>query len=175
MKKNHLILSLLLPLFFIAACSDPKPISYTSLTGGFAVVVPAPLEESELNNGDSVVHIFKLENNGYYYGVSYIEFPKETILPSNIENKFDGARDGALRNNQGKLISEEKILFDGYPGRMVVIGFNQSDSDMIMISKYFVISNRLYIILGISKSNKDNTLVIEKFINSFKLTNLKKT
>ena len=171
MKRKPLILHLIFTLLFISACSDPKPINYTSSLGRFSVIVPAPLEESSTTidspAGEIVMHSFMLEKKGYGYGVMYFDVPDGIKTNSNIEEMLDNSRDGAVRNVKGTLISEEKIIFNGYPGRKIVVG--SSESDMIFRAKLIAVASRLYIIIVASDSKKDNLSPIEEFFNSFKL------
>jgi hypothetical protein len=70
--------------------------------------------------GTSKLYMFILEADGgkAAYMVAYNDFPAELIDDDVAQMALDGARDGAVRNVKGKLLSTKKItLLKKHPGR----------------------------------------------------------
>ena len=126
MRKTSIFLITLMLACCLASCSAPPTIKeFKSEAGGFSVMTPAPLQEAvqpvETQGGKIDLHLFSAQQDDIAYFVAYCDYAPELARPDNAEKMLDGARDGAVGNTHGKLISETNITLAGHPGREVVI------------------------------------------------------
>jgi len=82
---------------------------------------------------------------------------------------LDGAVEGAIKNVQGKLVFDNKIKYNGYPGRNIKIEIN---GGFIYINAYLV-ENSMYITQVICLTANDGNTDIERFLNSFEIIKTK--
>lgn len=105
------------------------------------------------------------------YSVTSSEYPKEHIdshlKHDNLNTFFKNAIDGMIKKVNGKLLSETKIKLDNYPGREVKIDFK--DGLAIIKTRIYLVDNNVYFLQTITKTEKENNKLIEKFLNSFSI------
>ena len=94
-----------------------------------------------------------------------------TALPSNAPSasttqRLDGARDGAVKNVKGKLISEKQIRLDRYPGRELLI---EPQTGVYIHQRIFMVEDRLIQAVAVSRS-KQASDDITRFFQSVKLS-----
>lgn len=148
-------------------------------TSDFQILYPK-LPSSQTQTINSVIGDLKVTGHIYNaskdttdanltYGVLTTEYP-DTLVHSDkkeiLSNFFRSATDGAVKNVNGKLISEKEIELDGFPGRDIKIDLK---GFAVMRMKAFLVKNKLYMLQTITKTEKDGNQSVEKFMNSFKL------
>jgi hypothetical protein len=161
--------------FCLASCSAaPTLKEFKSEAGRFSVMTPALLEETvqpvETQGGKLDLHLFAGQwgNIGYY--VSYCDYPPELAQTDRLEKMLDGARDGAVGNVQGRLISEARIDLSGHPGRELVIETGaQVAPGARLQGRMFMVQNRLYQIMVVVPRAEKVPREGEQFLQSFKL------
>ncbi|WP_298420867.1 hypothetical protein [uncultured Kordia sp.] len=82
---------------------------------------------------------------------------------------LDGAVEGAVKNVQGKLVYDNKVKFNGYPGRSIKI---KMQDGFIYINAYLV-ENPMFITQVICLTDKDKNASIQRFLNSFEIIKTK--
>ncbi|MFI5332000.1 MAG: hypothetical protein ACHQ2F_13355 [Desulfobaccales bacterium] len=175
MRKNTLFLITLMLAGCLASCSAPPSIKeFKSETGGFAVMSPAPLQESvqplETKGSKIDLHLFSAQQDEIAYFVAYCEYAPDLAKPDNAEKMLDGARDGSVSNTQGKLTSETKITLAGHPGREVVVEARGEDRPAVTIKgRLFMVKNRLYQVTVVAPRARAGDKAVDDFLQSFKL------
>jgi hypothetical protein len=139
--------------------------------GRFAVQMPGPPKEqtNKVNTavGPIDVHMFVLSpdpNTAYIVG--YSDYPEEMIKKSDIQKVLDGARDGAVKNVNGKLDWEKKITIDKHPGRDFAISTEHFEGR----DRIYLVNARLYQVMVVGSKDFITDKVAQKFLDSFKLT-----
>jgi len=174
MKKITMISSILI-VILLSACGSTGPEKFTSEEGAFSVISPLPLEEStqsiDTELGLIEVHFFMAEQVDRAYMVGYSDYPQDFVDQSDPQAMLDGARDGAVGNINGKLVSEIKVLLDDqYPGREIVVtAMLDQDQEGTLKERMFLVGNRLYQVMVIAPSGDMGVQEMDEFINSFKL------
>jgi len=84
-----------------------------------------------------------------------------------VDKFFRGAVDGGVSSAHGKLLTEEIIQLDGYPGRKFRADIQ--DGVAVMTMKAYLVKNKLYMLQVITESKKDFNKSMDKFMNSFTL------
>lgn len=151
--------------------TKPASNEYKSVGGRFSILFPKdPKEEKQTTDtdvGSIDSYSFTVEDKSIVYMVTYNDYPADAMISADVDTVLDGARDGALNSTNSKLISETKIQIDGYSGREIKA--QTSKDNMIIVSRIYLVKNRLYQILALAThENCDNSSYI-KFFNSFKL------
>lgn len=141
----------------------------------------APANESQTVN--TAIGELKLYNHSYevpdgvqddnlVYVLSETEFPDTSTINSKsskevIDKFFRGAVDGGVSNAHGKLLTEETIQLDGFPGKKFRAGVQ--DGAAIMTIKTYLVKNKLYMLQVITETKKDFNKSMDKFMRSFML------
>lgn len=97
------------------------------------------------------------------YPDSLINSGKKELLPQ----FFRASVDGAVKNVNGKLISEKEISIEGFPGREVNVDYGNGQA--IISFRMYLVHNRAYFIQTLSEKEKAANKDAVRFMNSFKL------
>ena len=113
-----------------------------------------------------------IEDDNLGYLLSETEFGDRSGINSDsskaqVDKFFRGAVDGGVSSAHGKLLTEEIIQLDGYPGRK----FRAEIKDGLAVTtmKAILVKNKLYMIQVITDTKKDFNKSMEKFMSSFTL------
>jgi hypothetical protein len=99
------------------------------------------------------------------YPDSLINSNKKELLQGFFRNSIDGA----IKNVDGKLISESEIELNGFPGREVKIDYGNGLA--IIFLRLYLVKNNVYFVQTITQTAKDGNADVRKFHQSFKLKN----
>ncbi|MCC7029456.1 MAG: hypothetical protein IT257_04055 [Chitinophagaceae bacterium] len=104
------------------------------------------------------------------YGLFSTIYP-DSVISSNkketVPKFFRGAIDGAVKNVNGKLLSEKEITIGKYPGREIKVDFNEGQAVISM--RCYLVKNVMYILQVITLTPKAGNASIAKFFDSFAL------
>ena len=150
------------------------PEDYTSAAGGFKVRFPGKPKESETPLPPPLTGTAKLltaEVNGVAYTANFMDFGVP-IGPDQQSKSLNGARDGAVANTKGKLVSEKSIsLGANQPGREIVINAGVPQGSIVIRQRFFLAGSRLYQVLVVATSEaRTRDEMANNFLESFKLT-----
>lgn len=184
------IATLALGLLFVTACGGSTPAAGAETTpaagpalswsvlapdnSGFRVEFPGTPQEvhQEIPTDIGPVHatMYQLEMNGgsLAYLVAFNDYPAELIAQSSAEAMLNGARDGAVGNVSGSLVSEERIQIGEFPGRDIVVDVPAQGAKTR--ARIFLVRNRLYqtVVAGTSTDDLTNANAMH-FFQSFQL------
>lgn len=113
----------------------------------------------------------KTKDENLVYLSNTTDFPDSLVNSDKKENHaeiFRNAIDGAVKNVEGKLLSEKVIGFSGFPGREFRIDLQNGAA--VITAQCFLVKNRMYILQVITETKKAPNATMEKFFNSFRLT-----
>ncbi len=119
-----------------------------------------------------IMHAPTSGDDNAVYSVIRSDYPKEQFKDADDEYNatvLNGAVNGAVSNVQGKLLFDEKITFNGYPGRSIKI---EIQGGFIYINAYLV-ENSMFITQVICLSSNDENPSIKRFLDSFELIKVK--
>lgn len=111
------------------------------------------------------------EGEGMLYIVSTLQFPlgiANSSMAKNLDDFFRYTIDYELNTLPGKLLSEKKIELDGFEGRAITIDYQ--DSLILVTMNIYFIGDRIYTLQTGSRFDKDKSLQINRFFNSFKVS-----
>jgi len=155
---------LFISLLLVACNREP----FSPAGGGFSVQMPRTPEDQskvlETPIGSIKLNLFLCTYGKWVYMASYADHDK---LAGDVEEILDGAREGALKNGNNKLISEESISLEGNPGR----DFRMEAPDGMRIRvKIILAGTRLYQVGVVTPKNDSYSPKVEKYLASFRLT-----
>lgn len=106
------------------------------------------------------------------YSVIRSDYPKEQFKNADADynaSVLDGAVKGAVSNVNGTLVYDNKVTFNGYPGRSIKISIQ---GGFIYINAYLV-ENSMFITQVICLVDKDENKSIKRFLDSFEIIKTK--
>jgi hypothetical protein len=122
----------------------------------------------EISIYDATKDTFATTN--FIYALVTTEYPDTAVNSNKKENIaifFRGAIDQAVKNVAGKILSEQAIELDGFPGRAVKVSF---DNDMAVVNmRGYLVHNKLYMLQVIAETGKDQNPLLLRFLHSLKL------
>jgi len=125
---------------------------------GTEVVKPMPMPAIHTT---LQTHEFPVETSAGYFMMSYVDYPQEFTLDP--EKALPGARDGAVANVHGELISSAVVQSNGLPA----MRFSASTPSKTRVEAMCVLrTNRLYMLMLLQKTPHAEDA--EKFFQSFK-------
>lgn len=133
--------------------------------------------------GELSLDMYMLEMVGemdsvYAYLAMHSFYPKENVHSNNKElmpQFFEGVVNGAVQNVNGKLVSNNVIEAEGFPGRDVVIeiGHNEAEKAHIRM-KIYLVENQMIMLQTVTPPNasmcKDATTFFASFVLKKKAT-----
>lgn len=148
---------------------------------GFEILFPAkPKFNSQTTNsaiGPLVINMYMSEtpdqaqDENLVYSVMTTVYPDSLVSSDKKEQLpafFRGAIDGGVENVKGKLLSEEEIETQGYPGRKIKISFSENN---YIISMYaYLVKNKMFMLQVVAAAKKENHKSARQFFESFKLS-----
>ncbi|MBO6606456.1 hypothetical protein [Psychroserpens sp.] len=175
MKKT--VLTLLIAVCSVVSMSAQIWETFKSLDHEFKVLFPyepqfqvqkVPSAVGELDMNMYMATATDLDSDNMLYSVIRSDYPTEMFenpTPEFIKSVLDGAVNGAVTNVQGKLLSDETISFNKFPGRSIKI---ETTMGLLYINTYLV-NNSMFITQVICTPDKDNNESIKRFQESFEL------
>src|SRR5262245_9132548 len=148
------LLLLVVPALSIAFAADDSPDKdwkeYTPKGAGFSIKMPAmPMEDEVPAGGKERIKVYKyvLPENGGLYQAGYNEITgnAEQASAKEKDKLLDSNRDSSIKIMKGKLLKENKISLEKYPGRDVF--FEAEEGKLAGRFRTYLVKNRLYHLL----------------------------
>ena len=153
------------------ACGQQPWLRMESKGGRFAVSMPGrPTDSTKHVNasyGPVEVHISAVSLGDTAFVVMYSDYPSEYLKAQDSKAILDDARDGAVANTQGTLLSELLITRDGNPGRDIKISV--AEGKATSQDRLVLVGRRLYQLIVVTTVSRSNSPAIERFRDSFEL------
>jgi hypothetical protein len=102
--------------------------------------------------------------------VAFADYPQQIIDSTDPQKLLEGAKNGAISNVNGKLVSETKVSFNGLPARDVVI---EVPGKAFITARFILAGPRFYELMLIAPKAKGHEQDISQFFNSFKIDGVK--
>lgn len=155
---------------FIFGQQQEKPWQeFVSEEGNFAVLMPGtPLPQPPIDSGGIEVHNYTYSQKELGYLISYNILPSKLLKQVSTKETLDFTVRGLLGRANGKLISSSDIKLDDYPGKKVKIEGN----NLFFYGQIFVVKQRVYYVMVLSKMDPSSLKESETFLSSFKLVSI---
>jgi hypothetical protein len=154
-----------------ASVKQPEWQQIGSQDGRFAVMMPEfpdyDVQDVLTPVGTLKLHIFSVSAEDSVFMAAYNDYPEFIVNSGDAGKMLDGARDGAVSNVSGKLLSESQIRLQGYPGRELWIEADVDGQDGLARARIYLVGRRLYQILVAGPKNQFPNHDAERCLNSF--------
>jgi hypothetical protein len=114
--------------------------------------------------------MFVAEHGQQAWLVGYSDYPEATVKASDPATMLAGARDGAVANANGQLVSDVEVTLNGYPGREFSAAVTQNGQEFVLRQRVYMVGNRLYQVLVLVPKGEEDSPEVEAFFQSFQLT-----
>ena len=137
---------------------------------GFKVELPSTPKEKKqqlkVGAGSVEVTLFICEApKDVTYVIGVTQFPESDVQGAE-EQRLRNARDAAVKNAEGKLAYDRKVVLAGHPGRELWISTKE---DGMIHSRIYAVKHRLYQTMAIGSKELIETKETARFLDSFKL------
>ena len=141
---------------------------FSSDTGRFSVLVPEiPEEKTETVNsahGPYTTHLFIVKDTTSVYLIGWVDY--DPSFNFNRQAELEANRDNFVKGISATLVNSRATVIDGYSA----IEFSAETADRIFKSRVLMVGRRPYQIVIGSPKGLDDTAIVERFFNSFKVS-----
>jgi hypothetical protein len=141
---------------------------FSSPNGRFSVLIPEiPEEKTETTdsaNGPYTTHLFVVRDTTSVYLIGWVDY--DPSFNFNRQAELEANRDNFVKGIKATLLSSKATTIDGYNA----IEFTAEAGDRIFKSRVFLVGRRPYQIVIGSPKGMDDTALVERFFNSFKVS-----
>jgi hypothetical protein len=116
--------------------------------------------------GPVSIRVYTLEVQGVTFAISLTELPKPLAGVNQIDQSLDGMSAGAAQASGGKVVSQRRIRYAGFPGTEFDIEMPGGKGSMR--TRGCVVKQRIYAV-GVGPKDKLTSQDLEKFFDSFKV------
>ena len=169
-----------LSLFVIAVaticfgCMAPPWKDVTIGDTGFKAMMPAvptPFEKEFPSAFGTYKVQFKALTYTYItFTMSVSDFPEGYVKSSTVDTILVSARDAAIAEIKGKLVSEKSITYKGIPGREITYSFGTGKSLRTAIARIYLGGTRLFQVHGAVLASSSYEKDVIRFLDSVEIT-----
>ena len=112
------------------------------------------------------------ENDNLVYSVVRSDYPADNFIDADAaynNSVLDGSVDGAVTNVDGKLIFDNKVKLNGYPGRSIKIEIQGA----CLYMNTYLVDNSMFVSQVVCLTDKDGNSSIKRFLDSFEIIKTK--
>jgi hypothetical protein len=153
------------------SCAQPPWFAFKPQDGSFLAQFPVEPTKSiktiDTALGQTDVTFYTASEKQQTYSVTVAEYSADHIKEVGPAAFLDEARDGAIANTRGKLVSETSFDLKGNPGRD--ISLNVGGSSGSFRYRLILVGNRLYQVIVAGPSDQADASQVKRFLDSFSL------
>lgn len=159
-----------------AACAPSEWREMEISEGGFKVLMRGEAHyvrhDLETPAGKMTAHLYSSDRPESYFAVGYSDYPLALIVGSKPDALFTSVRDTWVRRIKGRLVATDDTLklADRYPGMEFTAEGRDAQGETFVQSRLFLVDQRLYQLVAMGRKNEVSQGVINRFLNSFRLT-----
>lgn len=178
-RKIHLFLIIIIPTILSFNLSNTWYL-LESKACGYKIEFPQkPTEspqvvDSELGKLKMNIFMYDASSNGkdenMMYMINYTEYPISRVNSDNkqqLATIYRNSIDAAVKNVNGKLLSEKSIVLKGFVGKEIKVDLKEDHAVINM--RVYLVKNKMYMIQVFTDVKKDSNQSIIHFMNSFNL------
>ncbi len=141
---------------------------FTSEEGRFSVMLPGTPKFSQTikdtSIGDLEENNYSLKKKNIDFSIEYLDLPILSRIIG-LKNIFKRSKNGLLEEEKGEELSFVSIKQDGLRGAELIYETRRQKGK----ARFFLKRNRLYVLVVSIQKKSDDDIVMDKFLNSFKV------
>lgn len=141
---------------------------FSSDTGRFSVLMPEiPEEKTETTDsahGPYTTHLFIVKDTTSVYLIGWVDY--DPSFNFNRTAELEANRDNFVKGINATLVSSRATTIDSYSA----IEFTAETTDRVFKSRVYMVGRRPYQIVIGSPKGMDDTALVNRFFNSFKVS-----
>lgn len=140
---------------------------FTSVPGRFSVFMPGvpedKVETTPSEHGPYTTHMFVLKRRPNVYLIGWVDY--DPSFNFNRQAELEANRDQFVKNLQATLLTTQNLTIDGYP----TLEFTAEVPERVFKARVYMVGRRPYLIVISSPKGVDDTVNVNRFLNSFKV------
>ena len=141
---------------------------FSSDEGRFSVVIPGipedKVETKPSDHGPYTTHLFILRNQQHVFLIGYVDY--DPSFNFNRQAELEMNRDNFIKGLGATLLTTRSLKIDGYS----VLEFTAENPQKVFTSRVYMVGRRPYQIVIGSPKGVDDSVNINRFFNSFKVS-----
>jgi hypothetical protein len=130
---------------------------------------PSKTDQTQTTIAGAVpVRMYTLDKGSEAYIVGYSEYPSAVFASKDTDTLLNGARDGAVNNAHGQVLSERPLSQGSYVGRE--IKGKAPDQNYGFTIHLYLANPRMYMLIYLKQGDQPISDDGKKFLDSFKIT-----
>src|ERR1051325_8749983 len=142
-------------------------VQFASDEGNFSVLMPKipedKAETTQSSHGPYTTHLFIVRDDVSVYLIGWVDY--DPSFNFNRQAELEANRDNFVKGIKATLISTKPTIIDGYSA----LEFTAETSDRIFKSRVLMVGRRPYQIVIGSPKGMDDSALVNRFFNSFKV------
>ena len=143
-------------------------VNFASEEGRFSVLMPeVPEDKAETTDsahGPYTTHLFVVRDTTSVYLIGWVDYDPSFNFDRRAE--LEANRDNFVKGIKAKLLTTRPTMIDGYSA----IEFTAETDDRIFKSRVYMVGRRPYQIVIGSPKGQDDSVNVNRFFNSFKVS-----
>jgi hypothetical protein len=120
--------------------------------------------------GKMEAHLYSSDSDDAYFAIGYSDYPLALIVGGSPQQLFAGVRDTWVRRLEGRLVStDDRIAAGKHPGYAFSADGKAKGADAILDARLYLVDQRLYQIVAISRRQAIAQGVVNRYLDSFRL------
>ena len=142
---------------------------FKSEEGRFSVLMPGIPEDPEIKttpseHGPYTTYMIILKNPPHVFLVGWVDY--DPSFNFNRQAEIEMNRDNFVKGLKATLLTSRHLTIDGYPA----LEFTAEVNDRVFTSRVYLVGRRPYQIVIGSPKGVDDSVNVNRFFNSFKVT-----
>jgi hypothetical protein len=142
--------------------------TFTSETGRFSVLLPGtPAESKETEqsaHGPYTTYLYILRHPQNVFLIGWVDYSPSFNF--NRQAELEMNRDNFVKGVNARLLNSRAVVIDGYNS----LEFTAETADQIFKSRVYMVGRRPYQMVIGSPKGAEDTVTVNRFFNSFKVT-----
>jgi hypothetical protein len=173
-------LALCVLLIAMAACAKSEWQELAVGEGGFSVLMRGQPQYArqalDTPEGRMEAHLYSSDRPDAYFAVGYTDYPLGFALTKDPQEILSGVRDTWVRRINGRLVATDATAkVDKYPGLTFTARGSVKDVDAFLEARLYLVDQRLYQLVAIGRTTQVAQGTVNRFFNSFRLTETAQT
>lgn len=118
--------------------------------------------------GPVQIHMYTLDSGNEGFVIGYSEYPSYVFSQKDPDALLNGARDGAVNNVKGEVLSERPMSLGSYVGREIT--GKSAEQGFSFTTRLYLANPRMYMLIYLRKGDQPISDDGKKFLDSFEIT-----